>query len=389
MGLIDLTTRKLRLNSSDELAVAAAVEDRFADQGAVGSGARLRRTRPPAHEVGDARRVRAPRFPTGWAPCPDDVDRPAGQTASMRAPTPRRESRPGGRSRLRSAPSAGCRARRWRPARRRSPARALRGELAPHVLAQPPGAAPRSTMVCPRRSRCSASSIALQLGRRRRGLGALLLREPRTGSVGWSCSHARLSLGFLLVLVARPPSANDGSSHAALLPTPRPAPERRALAHHLDPVVADRRRRPDAAVSARSTAHFLCPGLVKVRVFSDDRRRAGHARHDLDRSARRRSSTSASCSSCGARAGPQAGAEREDRGAGPKTGDFRQVLQERQPPAPGQEGQGARQPAPRRRRRSSGAAGDKVEEGCAGKPTGFDALRPTGAGVNRHARSAA
>ena len=49
---------------------------------------------------------------------------------------------------------------------------------------------------------------------------------------------------------------------------------------------------------------------------------------------------------------PKEKAEREDRGAGPKVVKVLKFSQERQPPAAGQEDQGAGQPAHRRRRRA-------------------------------------
>ena len=57
----------------------------------------------------------------------------------------------------------------------------------------------------------------------------------------------------------------------ALLLTPAQRKERRALAHHVDPVVAVGSDGLSAAVSAEVDRALAAHGLVKVRVFSGDR----------------------------------------------------------------------------------------------------------------------
>jgi RNA-binding protein len=57
----------------------------------------------------------------------------------------------------------------------------------------------------------------------------------------------------------------------AIMLTPAPRKEHRAAAHHLDPVVMVGAEGATAAVEKELDAALNAHGLVKVRVFSDDR----------------------------------------------------------------------------------------------------------------------
>ena len=106
---------------------------------------------------------------------------------------------------------------------------------------------------------------------------------------------------------------------AALLLTPAERKERRALAHHLDPVAFVGGDGLTPAVAAEVDRALAAHGLIKVRVFSDDR-------------AVRETMLAQLCETLGAapvqhigkllvlwRPVPEkAKTEREDRGAGPK-----------------------------------------------------------------------
>ena len=102
--------------------------------------------------------------------------------------------------------------------------------------------------------------------------------------------------------------------------TPAQRKDKRADAHHLDPVVMIGGDGLTDAVVKEIDAALKAHGLIKVRVFSDDR---GQPRVDVRRPGRpartrRRSSTSASCWCCGGRCRRREKAERDDRKPGPK-----------------------------------------------------------------------
>ena len=102
--------------------------------------------------------------------------------------------------------------------------------------------------------------------------------------------------------------------------TPAQRKEKRAEAHHLDPVVMIGTDGMTDAVVKEIDAALKAHGLIKVRVFSDDRasREAMFAAAGRAARMRRRSSTSASCWCCGGRCPTRRRPSANDRIAGPK-----------------------------------------------------------------------
>jgi RNA-binding protein len=86
----------------------------------------------------------------------------------------------------------------------------------------------------------------------------------------WSCSHALLT--FLLWVLIFMPADNTGMP--ALQLTPAERKDKRGLAHHLDPVVMIGADGLTPAVEREVDLALKAHGLIKVRMFSDDRRRA-------------------------------------------------------------------------------------------------------------------
>ena len=95
--------------------------------------------------------------------------------------------------------------------------------------------------------------------------------------------------------------------------------DKRADAHHLHPVVAIGGDGLTEAVMKEIDAALNAHGLIKVRVFSDDRmQREALLAALAEKLNAAPCSTSASCWCCGGRCPPKEPAERDDRMPGPR-----------------------------------------------------------------------